>query len=282
MSEAAAPVMAPVISAADPGPTILAADSGLGGLTIVAEIRKALPQARLAYLCDNAFFPYGTRPDDELLAHFLGVMHRAIARVQPDLIVTACNTISTICLPQLRAATSIPVVGVVPAVKPAALRSRRKVIGLLATSATVDRPYTDDLIRRYAADCTVLRIGSAELVEMAEAKLLGQAVDRGRLRQILAPFFERPAEARPDVVVLACTHFPLLLAELQAAEPTDVAWIDSGAAVARRVIDVLPPARGGGMATDVALTSAACGTALRHALVQAGFAAVETLSARAG
>lgn len=258
-------------------PVILAADSGLGGLTIVSEIRKALPQARLAYLCDNAFFPYGTRPDAELLAHFLDVMNRAIDRVQPDLIVTACNTISTICLPQLRAATSIPVVGVVPAVKPAAQRSKRKIIGLLATPATVNRPYTDDLIRRYAADCTVLRVGSAELVEMAEAKLLGQPADRNRVQRILAPFFDRPAETQPDIVVLACTHFPLLRAELEAAGPPGTAWIDSGAAVARRVVDVLPPLRDAGIATDLALTSASHGPALQHALAQFGFATVETL-----
>jgi glutamate racemase len=273
MSEAASPVFL----AADSGPTILAADSGLGGLTIVAEIREALPRARLAYLCDNAFFPYGTRPDEELLAHFLGVMNRAIARVQPDVIVTACNTISTICLPQLRAATSIPVVGVVPAVKPAAQQSKRKIIGLLATPATVNRPYTDDLIQRYAADCTVLRIGSAELVEMAEARLLGEAVDRDQLRRIMAPFFDRPAGAQPDVVVLACTHFPLLRAELQEEGPPDVAWIDSGTAVARRVTDVLPPPRGAGIASDLALTSASHGPALQSALAQFGFATVETL-----
>ena len=259
-------------------PVILAADSGLGGLTIVAEIRKALPQARLAYLCDNAFFPYGTRPDAELLAHFLDVMNRAIERVQPDLIVTACNTISTICLPQLRAATGIPVVGVVPAVKPAAQQSKRKIIGLLATPATVNRPYTDDLIQRYAADCTVLRIGSAELVEMAEARLLGEAIDRAQLSRILAPFFDRPAEARPDIVVLACTHFPLLRTELLEAGPADVAWIDSGTAVARRVVDVLPPPRGTGIAVDTALTSASHTPALRHALAQFGFATVETLA----
>ena len=274
MSEAAAPV----ILAADSGPTILAADSGLGGLTIVAEIRKALPQARLAYLCDNAFFPYGTRPDAELLAHFLGVMNRAIDRVQPDLIVTACNTISTICLPQLRAATSIPVVGVVPAVKPAAQQSKRKIIGLLATPATINRPYTDDLIQRYAAGCTVLRIGSAELVDMAEAKLLGEAVDRDRLRRILAPFFDRPIDTQPDIVVLACTHFPLLRAELEAAGPLGVAWIDSGTAVARRVVDVLPPPRGASIAADLALASAAHTAALDHALAQFGFATVETLA----
>ncbi|MBA4095300.1 MAG: glutamate racemase [Rhodospirillum sp.] len=269
---------APVILAADSGPTILAADSGLGGLTIVAEIRKALPQARLAYLCDNAFFPYGTRPDAELLGHFLGVMNRAIDRVQPDLIVTACNTISTICLPQLRAATSIPVVGVVPAIKPAAQQSKRRIIGLLATPATVNRRYTDDLIQRYAAGCTVLRIGSAELVEMAEAQLLGEAIDREQLRRILAPFFARPADAQPDVVVLACTHFPLLRAELQAAGPADVAWIDSGTAVARRVVDVLPPPRGAGIASGLALTSASHGPALQRALAQFGFATVEALA----
>ena len=265
MSEAAAPV-------------ILAADSGLGGLTIVAEIRKALPQARLAYLCDNAYFPYGMRPEAELLAHFLDVMNRAIRRVQPDLIVTACNTISTICLPQLRAATSIPVVGVVPAVKPAAQQSRRKIIGLLATPATVNRPYTDDLIQRYAADCTVLRIGSAELVEMAEARLLGEAVDRDRLTRILVPFFDRTPEARPDVVVLACTHFPLLRTELEESGPKDVAWIDSGTAVARRVVDVLPLPHGAGAAANLALTSASHGPALQHALAQFGFATVETLA----
>ena len=259
-------------------PVILAADSGLGGLTIAAEIRKALPQARLAYLCDNAFFPYGTRPDAELLAHFLDVMNRAIRRVQPDLIVTACNTISTICLPQLRAATTIPVVGVVPAVKPAAQQSKRKVIGLLATPATVNRPYIDDLIQRYAADCTVLRIGSAELVEMAEARLLGEATDGARLGRILAPFFDRPLETQPDVVVLACTHFPLLRTELQEAGPMDAAWIDSGTAVARRVVDVLPPPRGAGIASDLALTSAPHTPALRHALAQFGFATVETLA----
>jgi glutamate racemase len=260
-------------------PRILAADSGLGGLTIVAEIRCLLPQAQLAYLCDNALFPYGTRADDVLLAHFLDVMDRAIARVQPDLIVTACNTISTICLPQLRAATTIPVVGVVPAVKPAAQQSRRKIIGLLATTATIDRPYTDDLIQRYAADCTVLKLGSAELVEMAEAKLLGRSVDRSRLREILAPFFDRPTETQPDIVVLACTHFPLLRPELEAAGSAGVTWIDSGTAVARRVAEVLPPPRGGAGGVDVALTSGPATPALRQALAQFGFMEVEVLSA---
>lgn len=260
-------------------PVILAADSGLGGLTIVAEIRRVLPQARIAYLCDNAFFPYGTRPDAVLLGHFLGVMSQAIRRVRPDLIVTACNTISTICLPQLRAATTIPVVGVVPALKPAARQSRRKIIGLLATPATIDRPYTDDLIRQHAADCTVLKIDSAELVDMAEAKLLGDAVDDDRLRDILAPFFDRPADAQPDVVVLACTHFPLLRAELQAAGPAGVDWIDSGAAVARRVVEVLPPAQNDASGSDLALTSGACDAALRRALAQYGFADIELLSA---
>src|ERR1044072_2859793 len=116
-----------------------------------------MPQARQFYLCDNDFFPYGTKPDADLLAHFLKAMRASIARVRPDLIVTACNTISTICLPELRATTTIPVVGVVPAVKPAAQMSQRKIIGVLATPATIDRPYTDDLIRNFAADWPVGR-----------------------------------------------------------------------------------------------------------------------------
>jgi glutamate racemase len=274
MSEAAAPT----ILAADSGPTILAADSGLGGLTIVAEIRKALPHARLAYLCDNAFFPYGTRPDAELLAHFLTVMNQAIERVRPDLVVTACNTISTICLPQLRAATSIPVVGVVPAVKPAAQQSRRKIIGLLATPATIDRPYTDDLVQRFAAHCTVLKTGSAELVEMAEAKLLGQAVDREALHRILSPFFDRPVDSQPDVVVLACTHFPLLREELLAAGPAGVAWIDSGTAVARRVVEVLPASSKCQGGSDIVLASGRCDEPLRRAVAQFGFTELAPLA----
>ena len=169
----------------------------------------------------------------------------------------------------------------VPAIKPAAQQSRCKIIGLLATPATINRPYTDDLIQRYAADCTVLKIGSAELVEMAEAKLLGHAPDRNKLRAILAPFFDRPADMQPDVIVLACTHFPLLREELRAAGPVQVSWIDSGVAVARRVVDVLPPPRGEGIRTDLALTSAACDPAMRRALAQFGFAEAETLPPRA-
>lgn len=260
------------------GATILAADSGLGGLTIVAEIRKALPQARQIYLCDNAFFPYGTKPDADLLAHFLKVMRAAIARVQPDLIVTACNTISTICLPELRAATSIPVVGVVPAVKPAAQMSRRKIIGVLATPATIDRPYTDDLIRKFAADCRVVKLGSAELVAIAEAKLLGHAPDSAQLKRILGAFFDPPPAQQPDVIVLACTHFPLLRAELEAVSPAGVTWIDSGAAVARRVLDVLPKESASAHGADLALATAPAGDALRRALTQAGYAVVETLT----
>lgn len=247
-------------------------------MSIVAEIRRALPQARFAYLCDNAYFPYGTKADAALLAHFLKAMRAAIEQVSPTLIVTACNTISTICLPELRAATPIPVVGVVPAVKPAATLSKHKTIGLLATPATIDRPYTNDLIARHAADCRVLKLGSAELVAMAEAKLLGHKVNLERLREILSPFLTPPAAERPDVVVLACTHFPLLRAELEAISPPDIAWIDSGEAVARRVVEVMskegiaPPTIG----ADLALTTASAPDELRRALAQAGFASCET------
>ena len=171
-------------------------------------------------------------------------------------------------------------VGVVPAVKPAAAMTKRKTIGLLATPATIDRPYTDDLIARHAADCRVLKLGSAELVAMAEAKLLGHKVDLERLGEILAPFLTPPAAERPDVVVLACTHFPLLRAELEAISPPDIAWIDSGEAVARRVVEVLPnPDATPMLAADLALPTAPAPEDLRRALAQAGFAACETLTA---
>lgn len=247
-------------------------------MTIVAEIRRAVPKARLVYLCDNAYFPYGTKADQALLAHFLKVMQAAIARSAPNLIVTACNTISTICLPELRAATGIPVVGVVPAVKPAAAMSKRRIIGVLATPATIDRPYTNDLITRYAADCRVLKLGSADLVAMAEAKLLGRKVDLDRLREILSPLLTPPAAERPDVVVLACTHFPLLRDEIAAISPPDIAWIDSGEAVARRVVEVLPKASAAtSLQADLALTTAPAPAELRRALAEAGLVSCETL-----
>jgi len=215
---------------------ILVFDSGVGGLTIVEAIASALPGAPLVYACDNAAFPYGPKPEDELVDRVHAVLDALVQRFAPRLLVVACNTASTVALPRLRSHYTLPVVGVVPAIKPAARLTRNRVMGLLATPGTVRRPYTDQLIAEFAADCTVVRVGSSELVLAAEQKLRGEPVDAALLRELLRPILDAGA----DTVVLGCTHFPLLRSELEAAAGRSLTWVDSGEAIARRVRDLLP------------------------------------------
>jgi glutamate racemase len=222
----------------DPGnsPRILVFDSGVGGLSVLAEIHSRIPRARLIYACDNEAFPYGTMGEEALVTRVDTVLRALISRLDPDILVVACNTASTLALPRIRAHFAKPVVGVVPAIKPAAALSRTRVIGLLATPGTVNRAYTRQLIDDFAGDCTVVRVGSSELVDMAEAKVRGVAPDPDRLRAIVAPLFDNPAT---DTLVLACTHFPLLRQELETVAPRSVHWVDSGEAIARRVESLL-------------------------------------------
>jgi len=215
-----------------PHAKILVFDSGVGGLSILAQIRRRLPHCNYVYACDNQAFPYGTKAEEELVQRVDEVLKALISRIAPDIVVIACNTASTVALPKIRAHFLKPVVGVVPAIKPAAQLSATKVIGLLATPGTIARPYTQWLIDEFAADCTIVPVGSSELVAIAEEKLRGTAPDPQRLRAILAPIFANPDT---DTLVLACTHFPLLREELEAAAPRPVQWVDSGEAIARRV-----------------------------------------------
>lgn len=214
---------------------ILFFDSGMGGLSVLAPTARLLPQASLVYVADSAGFPYGTRSEAEIAARVPALLGRLAERYDPRLIVIACNTASTIALQHVRAALDIPIVGTVPAIKPAAEQSRTRVIGVLGTEATVRQPYVDDLARRFAADCTVLRYGSAALVTMAEAMLGGQAPDPVRLRAELDGLFEQPGGDRLDTIVNACTHFPLLEDALADAAPRPIAFVDGGPGIARRV-----------------------------------------------
>jgi glutamate racemase len=220
-------------------PKILIFDSGVGGLSIYQEIRRLLPTARYIYASDNEAFPYGTKPEEMVVSRVSRVLSRLTARFHPDVMVIACNTASTVALPKIRSQITIPVVGVVPAVKPAAQFSQSQVIGLLATPGTVKRAYTQNLIDEFAADCTVIRIGSSELVQMAENKLRGRSVDVEKIRHIISPFFEGEDGAKLDTIVLGCTHFPLLKTELESVAPRRVTWMDSGRAIARRVKSLL-------------------------------------------
>ena len=157
---------------------------------------------------------------------------------KPDVIVIACNTASTAALDDIRQAVQTAVVGVVPAIKPAAAASRTKIIGVLGTPGTVRHEYVDGLIADFASDCEVRLWGSSLLVEQAEKKLAGQGTDTDILKREIMPLF-KPAGQNPDHIVLACTHFPLLRDELTSIVPQPVHWIDSGEAIARRVESIL-------------------------------------------
>ncbi|WP_157217707.1 glutamate racemase [Flavisphingomonas formosensis] len=218
----------------DPRP-ILFFDSGVGGLSVLAPARALLPRAPIVYTADNAGFPYGTKREAEIAARVPALLGRLAERYRPRLIVIACNTASTIALAGVRAALELPVVGTVPAIKPAAVLSRSRVIGVLGTNATVRQPYVDDLSEKFASDCLVLRHGSAELVQLAEAKLRGEATDPAAYRAALDGLLDQPGGERMDVVVLACTHFPLVADELAAASPRPLRFIDGGAGIARRI-----------------------------------------------
>lgn len=211
---------------------ILVFDSGVGGLSILREIQSYLPHNRFYYACDNQAFPYGTKAEAELVARVDAVLKTLIATLDPDIVVIACNTASTVALPKIRSHFTKPVVGVVPAIKPASALSKTRVIGLLGTTGTVNRPYTQWLIDEFASDATFVRVGSTELVELAEAKLRGIPPCPDRLAAIIAPIFENP---ECDTLILACTHFPLLQEDLKAVAPRQIQWVDSGNAIARRV-----------------------------------------------
>jgi glutamate racemase len=224
--------------------TILVFDSGLGGLTVLREIVRARAGANYVYVADDAFFPYGRHGEAELVARVVPLMGELIAAHRPDIVVIACNTASTLVLPHLRARYTVPFVGTVPAIKPACASSRSRLVSVLGTEATVAREYTRALIRDFGQGCAVTLVGSTRLAPLAEAALRGEPVDAGVIAAEIAPCFVEAgartgAGGRTDTVVLACTHYPLLLDFLQRLAPWPVAWIDPAPAIARRVATLL-------------------------------------------
>jgi glutamate racemase len=202
---------------------------------VLAEARRLLPRASNVYVADSAGFPYGTRSEAEIAARVPALLGRLAERYRPRLIVIACNTASTIALTAVRTALDLPIVGTVPAIKPAAALSRTRVIGVLGTDATVRQPYVDRLAAEFADDCLVLRHGSAELVDLAEAALRDKPTADARYRAVLAGLFDQPGGKRLDVIVNACTHFPLVADRLAVAAPHPVSFVDGSAGIARRI-----------------------------------------------
>jgi glutamate racemase len=203
---------------------------------VVSQLWRRLPEEELVYFGDTARVPYGPK-SAATVCRYAREAAAYLLSYGVKLVVIACNTASTIALDHVRSALDVPVVGTVPAIKPAAELSRSRVIGVLGTEATVRQPYVDDLAARFAADCTLVRHGSPELVELAEAKLAGDPVSMEAVRLASRPLFDAPDGGRIDTVVLACTHFPLLADELRAAFP-NVAYVDGGAGIARRIADL--------------------------------------------
>jgi glutamate racemase len=221
--------------------TILVFDSGLGGLTVFREIVAARPDARFVYVADDAGFPYGNQPEAALIKRIVDVVGDAIAAHAPDLVVVACNTASTLALAELRTRFSVPFVGTVPAIKPACAQSVSKRVTVLGTQATVGREYTRALIREFSAGCEVALVGSAQLAGFAEAELAGTPAADSNIAEEIAGCFVNSGDSRTDIVVLACTHYPLLLKRFRTLAPWPVTWLDPAPAIARRVVDLIGP-----------------------------------------
>lgn len=245
--------------------SILVFDSGLGGLTVYREITRVRPDADFLYVADDAAFPYGEKNESELIERVHRLMGDLINEHHPDLIVIACNTASTIVLPDLRKNFTLPFVGTVPAIKPACASSQTRRVSVLGTEATVKREYTRALIRDYAQDCEVTLVGAKQLAAFAEAELSGTPASDDGLREEIVPCF-RDGGARTDTVVLACTHYPLLLDRLTKLSPWPVSFLDPAPAIARRVVSLLgdTPAAGHGSTRTIFTSGRLPEKALRH------------------
>ncbi|SJZ53064.1 glutamate racemase [Consotaella salsifontis] len=219
---------------------VLVFDSGIGGLTVLRELRVMMPARRFVYVADDAAFPYGDWEETALKEHIVRLFDRLIRTYDPHLAVIACNTASTLVMPDLRARFPLPFVGTVPAIKPAAERSRSGLISVLATPGTVKREYTRELIRDFARHCHVRLVGSARLATMAELHLRGGSLDMDELKSEIAECFVEKDGRHTDIVALACTHYPFLANAFRKIAPWPVDWLDPAEAIARRALDLLP------------------------------------------
>ena len=220
-------------------PHCLVFDSGIGGLTVVDELSRLGFRGRVSYAADTGFFPYGDKSDDDLIRRIPRLSGALVRELKPDIFVIACNTASTLALELVRAVLDIPVVGTVPAIKPAAKLTKSGTIGILATPGTLKRAYTGALVREFARHCNVMSQGSVALVELAERYAAGEEVPDDAILRELNLLFRQPGGSEIDTVVLACTHFPLLQERFRTLVGDDITFVDSGNAIARRVLSLL-------------------------------------------
>ena len=218
-----------------PHTPILIFDTGVGGLTVYDALRSELPDAPVIYAADYAGIPYGQKTEAEVAARVAGLLGRMAERFEPRLACIACNTASTIALGMVREVLEIPIVGTVPAIKPAASLTQTGTVALVGTNATIRQAYVDDLEARFASDKTLLRIAAPDLVDLAEDKLRGRPINTAAIQELARALCEKAGGDSLDTLVLACTHFPLLRAEFATVFGPDVALVDGAAGIARRI-----------------------------------------------
>lgn len=238
---------------------ILMFDSGIGGLTVLREARVLMPDRRFVYVADDAAFPYGNWEEPALKERILGLFDGLLDRFRPELSVIPCNTASTLVIDAIRERfPGHPFVGTVPAIKPAAERTRSGLVSVLATPGTVKRQYTRDLITQWASKCHVRLVGSQRLAALAETYMRDGFVDEQAVAEEIAPCFVEQDGRRTDIVVLACTHYPFLVNRMRKTAPWPVDWVDPAEAIARRALSLLKPASGAasetpGFGRDIAI-----------------------------
>ncbi|MEM6494598.1 MAG: glutamate racemase [Pseudomonadota bacterium] len=223
----------------DASSPILVFDTGVGGLTVFDALREIRPNAPVIYAADYAGIPYGEKTEAEVAARVAGLLGRMAERYAPRLACIACNTASTIALGMVREVLEIPIVGTVPAIKPAASLTKTGTIALVGTQATIRQAYVDDLEARFASGKRLLRVAAPELVDVAEAKLRGQSVEDTAIRALAQRLRDLPGGAAIDTLVLACTHFPLLAEEFAQVFGPSVALVDGASGIARRIASLV-------------------------------------------
>ncbi|MFN8638259.1 MAG: glutamate racemase [Dehalococcoidia bacterium] len=209
-------------------------DSGVGGLTVVAALHRLAPALRIDYLADSAYFPYGERTEEEIAERAI-VLGTRLAEAGCNLLVVACNSASSAALDRLRAAVSVPVVGIEPPLKPAAERTRTGRVLVLATPATVRGERLQRLHRDHGGDARIEALpmpGLADLVEAGE-------LDGPRIEAVLHAALDGPLADGADEVALGCTHYGFLRPVLARLLPAGTEVIDAAEPVARRVLHQL-------------------------------------------
>ena len=218
---------------------VLVVDSGVGGLTVLREVRTVMPTQQIIYVGDDAGFPYGGWSEEALVERLVGLFKHYLSLHDISLAVVACNTASTLIMPTLRETFDIPFVGTAPAIKPAAERTQSGLVSVLATPGTLSRRYTKGLIEQFARDVEMNLVASSSLAEIAEKYMQHREIDTDALWQEIKPCFVQWGGIQTDILVLGCTHYPFLVNEMRKLAPWPVDWIDPAEAIAIHALNVL-------------------------------------------